>query len=275
VRIFADPVRAAAETDLISFRFRHRVNELVVDETGAVVGVRGEVLEPTDAERGAASSRNPVDAFELSSQAVLIASGGMGGNVDMVRRHWPLDRLGPKVPESFVVGVPAHVDGRMLEIAQSTGASWINSDRMWHYTEGLINWNPIWPQHGIRVLPGPSSLLLDATGKRLPPFLYPGSDTLSTLKHICATGYDYSWFIADKTVIAREFSLSGSEQNPDITGKSIWLLLQRVFGSNGTGPVQDFMRHGQDFIVRNSLEELVEGMNQLVDQTGGVPVDSD
>ena len=39
---------------------------------------------------------------------------------------------------------------------------------MWHYVEGIRNWNPIWPGHGIRILPGPSSLWLDATGRRLP-----------------------------------------------------------------------------------------------------------
>jgi predicted oxidoreductase len=175
------------------------------------------------------------------------------------------------VPQSFVLGVPAHVDGRMIEISQKAGASVINSDRMWHYTEGLTNWNPIWPKHGIRVIPGPSSLWLDATGKRLPPFLYPGCDTLATLRHICSTGYDYTWFVLNKSIIAREFALSGSEQNPDITGKSILLLLQRIFGSNGTGPVQAFMKNGEDFIVETSLDELLERMDNLGQKHGGPP----
>lgn len=270
VRIFAEPIEAAARKGLVSFRFRHRVDEVVVDDkTGAAVGIRGKILEPTDAERGVATSRITVRDFELRGKSVLITSGGIGGNLDAVRKNWPLDRLGPKFPQSFVIGVPAHVDGRMIDIAEESGASVINRDRMWHYTEGLKNWNPIWPDHGIRVLPGPSSLWLDAKGERLPAFLYPGSDTLSTLKHICATGYDYSWFILNKNIIAREFSLSGSEQNPDVTGKSIWQLLQRIFGSNGPVPVQKFVEHGADFVVEDNLEALVAGMNRLAKERDG------
>lgn len=270
VRIFAEPVKAAAKKGLIKFLFRHKVDELIVDDnTGAAIGVRGQILEPTNTERGVASSRVSIGPYEIHGRAILVASGGIGGNVEAVKKHWPVDRLGPRVPQSFVVGVPAHVDGRMIDIAQDAGAHVVNSDRMWHYTEGLANWNPIWPNHGIRVLPGPSSLWLDATGKRLPPFLYPGCDTLATLKYICSTGYDYTWFILDRAIIAREFGLSGSEQNPDITGKSVWLLLQRVFGRYGTSPVQKFTENGADFIVRDNIESLIEGMNVLAKKVDG------
>jgi len=167
------------------------------------------------------------------------------------------------------------VDGRMIGIAETAGARVINRDRMWHYTEGLKNWNPIWPGHGIRILPAPSSLWLDATGKRLPPFLFPGADTLGTLKYICSTGYDYTWFILTRTIIAREFALSGSEQNPDITGKSVWGLISRIFGGKGTVPVQNFLKHGEDFVVRDSLEDLVLGMNELASQSGGPALEYD
>lgn len=176
VEAFAGPVKEAAKKGLVEFRFRHQVDEIIVDgETGAAVGVRGQVLEPTDVERGVASSRKSVGYFELRGAAVLVASGGIGGNLDLVKKYWPVDQLGSKVPQSFVLGVPAHVDGRMIDISRKAGASVVNSDRMWHYTEGLTNWNPIWPKHGIRVIPGPSSLWLDATGKRLPPFCIPAA----------------------------------------------------------------------------------------------------
>lgn len=270
VRVFAEPVKRAAEKGIVEFRFRHAVDEIIVDEkTGRAVGVRGRVLEQDDSPRGVKSSRTEVDKFEMRGSAVLISSGGIGGNVDAVKAAWPIDRLGPKVPDHFVIGVPAHVDGRMIGIAESIGAHIINRDRMWHYTEGLQNFDPIWPKHGIRVLPAPSSLWLDATGKRLPAFLYPGSDTLKTLKYICNTGYDYTWFILDQTIIAREFALSGSEQNPDVTGKSLWMLLTRVFGKKGTVPVQNFQNKGADFIVRDNLKDLVAGMNELARERHG------
>ncbi|RYP78344.1 hypothetical protein DL771_000529 [Monosporascus sp. 5C6A] len=275
VRAFAEPVREAEKKGLVEFRFRHRVDELIVDDsTGRAVGVRGKVLEDDDSERGVKSSRNTVDDFEIRGSAVLVSSGGIGGNVEAVKAAWPVDRLGPRVPQKFVIGVPAHVDGRMIGIAEKAGANVVNRDRMWHYTEGLANWNPIWPGHGIRVLPAPSSLWLDATGKRLPPFLFPGTDTLATLKHICSTGYDYTWFILTKSIIAREFALSGSEQNPDITNKSIWqLLTTRVFGRKGTVPVQNFQKHGEDFVIRDNLEDLVTGMNELAKESGGPALD--
>lgn len=270
LRVFEEPVLAAAKEGLVTFKFRHRVDELLLnDDRTAVVGVSGKVLQPTGADRGVATSREPIDDFAIYGRAVLVATGGIGGNLDAVKRNWPLDRLGPKVPDSFVIGVPAHVDGRMISIAESAGSSVINMDRMWHYTEGLSNWNPIWPSHGIRVIPGPSSLWLDATAKRLPPFLYPGCDTLSVLRHICNTGYSYSWFIANRAIVAPEFALSGSEQNADITGKSYLQLLQRFFTSHGTPAVQAFLKSGADFVVEDNLPSLVEGMNRLATERNG------
>ncbi|KAM3454139.1 hypothetical protein MY3296_003194 [Beauveria thailandica] len=274
VRVFQEPVVAAEEKGSVVFKFRHQVDEVMTDESGRAVGVRGSILDEDDSARGIKSSRKVIDSFEIFGSSVLVSSGGIGGNVEAVKKAWPVDRLGPKVPEHFVVGVPAHVDGRMIDIAEAAGANVINRDRMWHYTEGVQNWNPIWPGHGIRILPAPSSLWLDATGKRLPPFLFPGSDTRATLKHICSTGYDYTWFILDQTIIAREFALSGSEQNPDITNKSIWqALTQRIFSSKGTVPVQNFQKHGKDFVVRDTLEELVEGMNALASERNGPALD--
>jgi predicted oxidoreductase len=159
-------------------------------------------------------------------------------------------------------GVPAHVDGLMLGITEQAGGRIINRDRMWHYTEGIENWNPVWARHGIRILPGPSSLWLDATGKRLPVPLYPGFDTLGTLDHIMHTGHDYTWFVLSQKIIEKEFTLSGSEQNPDLTGRDLRKLLARV-GSGAPGPVQAFMDHGADFVIERELGPLVRRMNEL------------
>jgi predicted oxidoreductase len=166
-------------------------------------------------------------------------------------------------PSTMVTGVPAHVDGRMLDITLRAGGSIINRDRMWHYVEGIQNWRPIWPDHGIRILPGPSSMWLDAVGNRLPAPLYPGFDTLETLEHIAKTGFDYSWFVLTQRIIKREFALSGSEQNPDLTGKSIPMLLQRAISRSGPGPVEAFKERGADFVVASRLTDLVKGMNAL------------
>ncbi|WP_369137737.1 FAD-binding dehydrogenase [Modestobacter versicolor] len=260
---FARRVAEAAGRGLVEFRYRHRVDGLVLTD-GAVTGVRGAVLEPSDAPRGTATSRVETGDFELSAQAVVVTSGGIGGNHDLVRRNWPA-RLGP-VPQRLLSGVPAHVDGRMLQITEDAGGRVVNPDRMWHYTEGIVNHSPIWARHGIRILPGPSSLWLDATGTRLPVPLFPGFDTLGTLAHIGTTGYEHTWFVLTQKIIEKEFTLSGSEQNPDLTNKDLKLLLTRV-RPGAAAPVQAFMDAGEDFVVATTLPELVAGMNRVTGDT--------
>jgi hypothetical protein len=265
---FIERVRAGVANGLVELRFRHRVDELIV-ENGAVVGARGAVLAADSAARGEASNRDAVGDFDLRARAVIVASGGIGGNHDLVRRFWP-ERMGA-APEHMLSGVPAHVDGRMLDITESAGAHLINRDRMWHYVEGITNYSPVWARHGIRILPGPSSLWLDAEGTRLPVPLFPGFDTLGTLEHIAATGHDYSWFVLTQKIIEKEFALSGSEQNPDLTNKSIRELSKRI-GKGAPGPVEAFKDKGEDFVVANTLDELLAGMQAL---SPDVPLDVD
>lgn len=261
VRVFAEPVVAGEQRGLVRFAFRHQVDELIVED-GAVVGVRGTQLEATDLERGKASSRTKVGEFGFRASAVVVTSGGIGHNHDLVRKNWPVDRFGP-APKTLISGVPAHVDGRMLGITEDAGGAIVNRDRMWHYTEGIHNWDPIWPDHAIRIIPGPSSLWFDATGKRLPAPNFPGFDTNATMKAILGTGHDYSWFVLTQTIIEKEFALSGSEQNPDITSKSIKTTLASRLAKGAPGPVEAFKQRGVDFVVADTLRELVEGMNKL------------
>jgi hypothetical protein len=259
VEIFARRLR---DHPKVRFAHRHQVDELII-EGDAATGVRGTVLEPSTEPRGVSSSRKSVGQFEFRASAVIVTSGGIGGNHDMVRANWP-KRMG-RVPEQLLCGVPAHVDGRMIAITEKAGARVINRDRMWHYTEGITNYDPIWPLHGIRIIPGPSSLWLDAKGKRLPVPLYPGFDTLGTLEYIAKSGYDYTWFVLNAKVIEKEFALSGQEQNPDLTGRSVRQLLSSRARSGPPGPVQAFVDRGVDFVSANSLRELVTAMNKLPD----------
>ena len=256
---FVQRAREGEKEGLLTFRFRHRVNELTVSASSSTV-VRGDVLTPNKSERGQKTSRETIGTFELKAGAVVVASGGIGANHELVRKNWP-QRLG-RAPQRMIAGVPDYVDGRMLAITEAAGGAVINRDRMWHYVEGIQNCAPIWTDHGIRVLPGPSSLWLDARGRRLPVPLYPGFDTLATLKHIVETGYDYSWFILTRAIIEKEFALSGSEQNPDFTGKS-WRQVLRRATKGIPGPVKAFMDKGEDFIVEHDLARLVERMNAL------------
>ncbi|GGH84692.1 FAD-binding dehydrogenase [Pullulanibacillus pueri] len=259
VKPFEVRVREAMKKGLVDYRPRHRVDGLITSDA-AVMGVHGTVLAPSDAQRGEKSNRERIADFEFNAQAVMVTSGGIGGNHALIRENWP-KWLGT-APKHMISGVPDHVDGRMLAISEKAGARIVNRDRMWHYTEGIKNWHPIWPMHGIRILPGPSSLWFDANGNRFRTPNFPGFDTLGTLKAIMDTGYDYSWFILTQKIIAKEFALSGSEQNPDLTGKSIRGVLSRA-RSGAPAPVRAFMDKGEDFVVADTLTELVSRMNAL------------
>ncbi|MDY7544183.1 FAD-binding dehydrogenase [Cryobacterium sp. 5B3] len=256
---FIERVREGVRSGLVTALHRRRVDELLTRD-GVVIGVRGSILAPSDAPRGAPSSREVVGDFELRASAVIVTSGGIGGNPAQVRAQWPA-RLGT-APRELLSGVPAHVDGRMLGISERAGARLINGDRMWHYPEGIANWDPVWAAHGIRILPGPSSLWLDATGTRLPAPLFPGFDTLGSLEHILRTGHEHSWFVLTQKIIEKEFALSGSEQNPDLTGKNLALLAKRV-SKGAPGPVEAFKKHGADFVVADTLPDLLAGMHRL------------
>lgn len=268
VEPFERRVREAASRGLIDLRFRHRVTALSLTN-GAVDGASGEILEPTEAGRGEKSSRKPIGTFELGAPAVIVASGGIGGNPELVRKNWPA-RLGDP-PRRMISGVPDHVDGLMLGIAERAGGRLVNADRMWHYVEGVHNWAPIWTDHAIRILPGPSSMWFDALGRRMPPPLFPGFDTYGSLEHIMRTGHDHSWFILNRRIIGKEFALSGSEQNPDITSKSLLQVLKRATTAV-PAPVQAFLDKGRDFLVAATIPELVGKMNALTPEATLDPV---
>jgi predicted oxidoreductase len=260
---FERRVREHVKSGLIDMRFRHQVSRIIM-ENGAAKGVAGQILADDAAERGQKTNREVVAEFEINAPSVIVTSGGIGGNFEMVRKVWPVDRLGP-APKSMIAGVPAHVDGRMIPISEAAGGHVINGDRMWHYTEGVKNWDPIWPNHGIRILPGPSSMWFDATGNRLKPPCLPGFDSTTTLREILKTGYEYSWFVLSQKIIEKEFALSGSEQNPDITSKS-WIEVIRarlLSGSGAPKPVEAFKNKGEDFVIAENLPDLVRGMNLL------------
>jgi len=263
VRIFLDPVLAAERDGLVQFGFRHRVKDLIV-EGDAVVGVTGQLLEADDERpRGRASSRTEVGEFELRARAVVLSSGGIGHNHELMRTNWPVDRVGP-APKHLIAGVPAYVDGLMLGVAESHGARLANRDRMWAYVEGIHNWDPVWPNHAIRILPGPSSMWFDSNGQRLQGMSgVPGADSIGSMKQILSTGEDYSWFILNQSIIEKEFALSGSEQNPDLTGKDLAFLLKSRLAKGAPTPVERFKKYGEDFVVADTLETLVEGMNKL------------
>ncbi|NKY39716.1 FAD-binding dehydrogenase [Cellulomonas septica] len=243
----------------VDVRFRHRVTSFVTTDA-RVTGVRGDVLVDDGVARAVPSSREVARPFEIEAAAVVVATGGIGANHGLVRATWP-EHAG-RLPERMLSGVPDHVDGSGVAAAREAGGAVVHPDRAWHYPEGITNHSPVWSRHGIRILPGPSSLWLDADGNRLPVPLFPGFDSLGALRHITSRGDDHSWFVLDKTILGSEFALSGSEQNPDLTGKSVPQLLQRVL-PGAVGPVETFAHESEEFLWADTPAELARRMNAL------------
>lgn len=269
LRPFEQRVLETEKQGKITFGFRHRVTGFDIRD-GTIAGISGDILAPDDAARGVATNRDVIDSFQIKADQVIVTSGGIGGNFDLVRRNWDASKSGP-LPQKLVSGVPEHVDGLLLDILKNAGADLINTDRMWHYTEGVQNWDPIWTHHGIRILPGPSSMWLDATGDRLPAPCMPGFDTMSTLHEICRRGHDHTWFVLTQKIIEKEFALSGSEQNPDLTDGGWRDVLRARLGKGATPAVEAFKEKGADFVVADDFETLVAGMNAR----GGGLIDAD
>lgn len=261
VRPFADRVLTSPQVRVLD---RHRVRALHVESGGN--RVEGDVLTPSTAARGSPTPATTVGSFTFSAGAVIVCSGGIGADHDRVRQNWPHD-WGPP-PAEMLSGVPDSVDGSMLTVAEQAGGRVINRQRMWHYPEGIGNHSPVWTDHGIRILPGPSALWLDARGDRLPAPLYPGFDALGTLRHITRAGDAHSWFVLDHETIGREFALSGSEQNADLTGRSISRVAGRA-RPRPTPEVSAFLHHGPDFVTGNTVTELADAMNRV---SGAGPV---
>lgn len=249
----------------ISLHFRHRVTGLTTAGR-RVTGVSGEVLSSSTAARGEPSNREVIGDFEAEAGAVVLTSGGIGGNHELVRRNWPAGFGNP--PRKMLSGVPDSTDGLMLGIAEAAGGRLINGDRMWHYPEGVANHSPVWTRHGIRILSGPSPLWLDALGRRLPTPLFPGFDALGALRHVTSTGFGHSWFLLNQRTIGPEFGLSGSEQNGDLTGRSWRRVLTERAGGKVIPGVRAFLDRGEDFLTAPTVTALVDKMNALV----GTPV---
>lgn len=260
---FVDYVLKKEKEGKFRFLTRHQVTNIDI-HNNQIKGISGNILEQSDVNRGEPSSRKIIDTFTYDVDNLVISTGGIGANQDMIKKNWP-KRLGTP-PNYMIQGVPDSTDGKMIELSESLGVNIVNKDRMWHYTEGIHNHSPIWTEHGIRIIPGPSSIWLDATGNRMSAPDFPGFDTLHSLETITKTGYDYSWFVLSEDIIKKEFALSGSEQNPDITNKDVKLLIKERLKSNVTGPVKAFLEKGDDFVTADNLESLVAKMNQLTNE---------
>lgn len=239
----------------LEFHFDHDVNG-VDQHAGQVVGCHGTVNGET---------------FEARGEAVVLASGGVAGNHDMVRQLWPKDLGDGQPPELMVNGSMLEADGKLIDVARKLGANVTHLEKMWNYAAGVRHWKPSFPNHGLSLVPGKSALWVNYQGRRfVDPPLVGSYDTLLLIDRICREKKKYSWQILNFKIASKEFAVSGAEFNPEVREKRLFGFLWKLLVTKNKGLVQEFVDNCPDFVIGNSVQELVDKMNAL---TGTPDVD--
>ena len=240
-------LRSHPRQELLTLRFGCRVEELISDG-GAVVGCRG-------------VSEDSNQAFEVRADAVLVATGGINGSLERVRRHWHADWRTP--PDTILNGAHKFADGTLHDAVRAVGGNLTHLDRMWNYAAGVHHWQPRKPEHGLSLVPPRSALWLNWRGQRIGPQpLVTGFDTRDLVTQICKQERQYSWQLLNRKIALKELAVSGAEFNPSIRNSSkLALLRDLLFGNRWL--LKEMTRYCQDIVVADSLPELVDKMNAL------------
>ncbi len=237
--IESHPRRAALEV-----RFGARVSELIGDGQGGVVGVRvldedwrgghgaahddraaaghlaqRETSETATGARGGIGGEEVDQAggYEVrAARAVVVAAGGIGGNHELVRRVWPTEELGSP-PQRMLMGSHPYADGALHEEVERVGGAVTHLARMWNYADAVRHPAPQRPDHGLKLIPPRSGVMLDPDGRRYGPVpVMPTYDAYAALERMCEDERKYSWLICNWRIARRELDVSGSQHNPHL-----------------------------------------------------------
>jgi uncharacterized protein len=219
-------LEAHEKTGRLQLHFNHKVDALT-QEGGRVVGCHG---------TGSAGS------FEARGDAVVIAAGGIAGSHDKVRAVWPRAQWG-EPPESMLNGSIPEADGQLLDRAEELGANITHLEKMWNYAAGVRHWAPLFPNHGLSLVPAKSPLWVNYQGRR---------------------------FVDPPLVGAYDTLMLGAEFNPAVRDKKLLAFIVRLLKGNGE-QVEEFIDHCPDFVTAGTVAELADKMNAL---TGTKDVDA-
>ncbi len=240
-------LRAHPNAGRLAIRFDHRVEQLT-QRAGRVSGATG-----VDEKSGA--------PFEVEAGQVVIAAGGINGDLDRVRKNWHRDWGSP--PAELLNGSHRFADGRLHDAAAGVGGVLTHLDKMWNYAAGVHHPRPRKPHHGLSLVPPRSALWLNWRGMRMGPQpLVSGFDTRRLVTDICAQERPYSWQLMNRKIALKELAISGAEFNPSIRDRNkLGFLRDILLGNHWL--VNEMLGHCQDFVTANSLPELVDRMNAL------------
>ncbi len=231
----------------LTLRFGHRVESLFESGT-RIAGARG-------------VTEDGGEDFLACADAVLVATGGINGSIDRVRRHWPAAWHSP--PATILNGSHRFADGRLHDAVAAVGGRVTNLDRMWNYAAGVHHWAPRKPLHGLSLVPPRSALWLDWRGRRIGPMpLVSGYDTHDLVEQVCAQERAYSWQVLNERIARKELAVSGAEFNPSLRQRSVARFARDSLLGN-RWLVEQLKRNCEDVVTADSVEALVARMNEL------------
>ena len=240
-------LRCHAKSANLTCLFDHRVESLILRDR-AISGVQG-------------SHEQTGVAFEIKAPVVLVASGGINGDINRVKREW--DKSWGEPPEHILNGAHKFADGTVHDAVAGIDGNITHLHQMWNYPGGIHHPQPSVPNEGLSLIPPKSALWLDATGKRFGPVpLVTGYDTHLICKRISQDPYGYSWQVMNWKIALKEIAVSGAESNTAFRDRRIIQLARDIFLGNHK-LLEYLVAECEDVIVADSLEELVEKMNHL------------
>ncbi|HEX9322432.1 MAG TPA: FAD-binding dehydrogenase [Xanthobacteraceae bacterium] len=227
-------------------KFEHRV-ETLVTQGGRIAGCAG-------------THERDGTTFEVRAEHVIVASGGINGDIGRVKANWHRDWGKP--PEVILNGSHKYADGKLHDAVATIGGRLTHLDNMWNYASGVHHYRPRKPLHGLSLVPAKSALWLNWRGERILPPLVSGFDTRALVTAICAQERQYSWQLMNRRIALKELAISGAEFNPSIRDKS-WVRLARDMILGNRWLVGEMTANCRDFVVARSLSELAGKMNAL------------
>ena len=235
----------------LQLHFNHRVQQILTGE-GRAYGVAG-----VNEESGA--------VFEAVGENVVVAAGGICGDVERVKRHW----YGPwgDPPKTILNGSHRYADGDMHDEVARLNGNVTHLDKQWHYAAGVHHpKSEGMPDKGLSLIPPRSALWLGYTGERFKPMpLITGFDTRYLVEQVCRQREKYSWLVMNTTIARKEFAVSGALYNDAIREKRFFGFLKNILMGN-PGLVDEMIATCPDFVVAESVDELADKMNALTGQ---------
>ena len=247
VQRFISLIKTHVNRHKITICYEHKVNGFI-KSNGSIKGCKA-IDESLSVPR------------EFYAKHIVVAAGGMGGNLKKVRDNW----YSPwgKAPSEILNGSHKYADGLMHDVLVDEGAKVTHLDKMWNYAAGIPHPNPSFEGEGLSLIPCKNALWLDHTGKRIGPEpLVTGFDTNELCRRVSQLEQPYTWQLFNWKIAIKEFAVSGAEHNINIRDKHWFAFLKEVLLGNHR-LIKQMKAQSDHFIVADKLSTLVVKMNAL------------